>query len=233
MNVIISGASKGIGRAIALKFAQSGHHVAVCSRNSSNLDTIKHEIQQIRPDIHCIAQVADISVKEDIERFADECISNFGTIDVVVNNGGIYLPGKVTDEPTGKLEKLIETNLYSAYHLTRAVLPHMKNSKKPHIFNICSVASLFAYPDGGSYSISKFALLGFSKVLREELKSQGIKVTALLPGATWSDSWAGVDLPYERLMDANDIADLLYATYQLGPSAVVEELIIRPMEGDL
>jgi short-subunit dehydrogenase len=76
-------------------------------------------------------------------------------------------------------------------------------------------------------------LLGFSKVLREELKAKGIKVTAVLPGATWSDSWAGIDLPFERLMEANDIADLVWNTYQLGPSAVVEEIIIRPLEGDL
>ncbi len=90
-----------------------------------------------------------------------------------------------------------------------------------------------AYPNGGSYSISKFALLGFSKVLREELKSSGIKVTAVMPGATWSDSWSGAELPYERLMEAEDIAESILSIYKLGPSAVVEEIILRPQLGDL
>jgi len=109
----------------------------------------------------------------------------------------------------------------------------MISEKKGHIFNICSVASITAYPNGGSYSISKFALLGMSKVLREELKASGIKVTAVLPGATWSASWAGVDLPEERLMKASDIADSIYAASLLSPAAVIEEIIIRPQLGDL
>ena len=101
---------------------------------------------------------------------------------------------------------MMETNVYSAYYLTKHLLTAMKAKQKGHIINICSIASKIAYPNGGSYSISKFALLGFSKVLREELKSEGIKVTAILPGATWSDSWKGTTLPPERLMEAKDIA---------------------------
>jgi short-subunit dehydrogenase len=92
---------------------------------------------------------------------------------------------------------------------------------------------LKAYPMGGSYSIAKFALLGFSKVLREELKPKGIKVTAIMPGATWSDSWQGVDLPYERLMQPSDIAQMVWSASQLSPAAVVEDIIIRPLLGDL
>jgi short-subunit dehydrogenase len=128
---------------------------------------------------------------------------------------------------------MMNTNLYSAYHLTRAIVPFMTSSTKAHIFNMCSIASTTAYPNGGSYSISKFALLGYTKVLRQELKEKAIKVTAIMPGATWSDSWAGVDLPHERLMEAVDIADSVWSAYQLGKSAVVEEIVIRPQLGDL
>jgi NADP-dependent 3-hydroxy acid dehydrogenase YdfG len=123
--------------------------------------------------------------------------------------------------------------LYSAYYLTRALLPMMLPRRDGHIFNMCSIASIMAYPNGGSYTISKFALLGFSKVLREEMKTKGIKVTAILPGATWSDSWAGADYPPERLMQADDIAKTIWAAYNLSDSAVVEELVIRPQLGDL
>ncbi len=233
MNVVISGASKGIGKAIALKFIKEGHYVAICGRNAESLDSFKLEANHINASAKVITFKADMSIRKDVSSFAESCIAEFGTIDILINNAGVFHPGKVTEEEDGKLEKMIETNLYSAYHLTRGIMPHMKQSIKPHIFNICSIASKIAYPNGGSYSISKFALLGFSKVLREELKDKGIKVTAVLPGATWSDSWAGVDLPFERLMEANDIADVVYNTYQLGPSAVVEEIIIRPLEGDL
>lgn len=233
MNVVISGASKGIGKAIALKFIKEGHYVAICGRNAESLDSFKLEANHINASAKVITFKADMSIRKDVSGFAESCIAEFGTIDILINNAGVFHPGKVTEEEDGKLEKMIETNLYSAYHLTRGIMPHMKHSIKPHIFNICSIASKIAYPNGGSYSISKFALLGFSKVLREELKDKGIKVTAVLPGATWSDSWAGVDLPFERLMEANDIADVVFNTYQLGPSAVVEEIIIRPLEGDL
>ena len=98
---------------------------------------------------------------------------------------------------------------------------------------MCSIASQIAYPNGGSYSISKFALLGFSKVLREEMKNKGVKVTSILPGATWSNSWAGVDLPESRLMQATDIANATWSATTMSPSAVVEEIILRPQLGDL
>jgi short-subunit dehydrogenase len=98
---------------------------------------------------------------------------------------------------------------------------------------MCSIASIMAYPNGGSYTISKFALLGFSKCLREEMKTKGIKVTAILPGATWSDSWRGADFPEKRLMEAIDIAKAVWSCYNMSDSAVVEELLIRPQLGDL
>ena len=233
MNVIITGASKGIGKAIALKFISEGHSVAICARTKNHLDAFEDEAKLINPNINILTEAIDISKIDEVSLFAKSCINTFKNIDVLVNNGGIFIPGKITEEEPGKLQKLIETNLYSAYHLTREILPYMKNSTKPHIFNICSIASFMAYPDGGSYSISKFAMLGFSKVLREELKQSGIKVTSIMPGATWSDSWAGANLPYDRIMEAKDIADTLWSAYQLGPSAVVEEIIIRPLLGDL
>ena len=98
---------------------------------------------------------------------------------------------------------------------------------------MCSIASIKAYPNGASYAMTKFALLGFSKVLREELKQHGIRVTAVMPGATLTDSWAGVDLPKDRFMTAEDVADIVYGTYALSPRSVVEEIIIRPQLGDI
>ena len=108
------------------------------------------------------------------------------------------LRGAIHEEPDGHLETMINTNLYSAYHLTRGVLPGMMHDRIGHIFNICSIASIMPYANGGSYSISKYAMLGMTKVLREEMKSHGIRVTAVMPGATYTASWEGVDLPESR-----------------------------------
>jgi short-subunit dehydrogenase len=131
------------------------------------------------------------------------------------------------------LEKLIEVNLYSAYHLTRTLLPSMMTQKRGHIFNICSIASLNAYENGGSYSISKFALAGFSKNLREEMKPFGIRVTAVYPGAAYTDSWASTGIDRTRFMEAEDIAEMVIASSRLSHQACVEDIILRPQAGDI
>jgi len=109
----------------------------------------------------------------------------------------------------------------------------MMKAKSGHIFNMCSIASLAAYSNGGSYSISKFALLGFSKNLREELKSYNIKVTAVLPGAVYTDSWSGTGVSPERIMEADDVASMVHAATLLSPQACVEDIIMRPQLGDV
>jgi short-subunit dehydrogenase len=121
----------------------------------------------------------------------------------------------------------------SAYTLTRALLPEMVAARAGHIINMCSTASITAYTNGGSYCITKFALLGFSRVLREELKHHNIRVTQVLPGATLTASWEGVDLPAERFIDAGGLAELIFAIVQARPGTVVEELLVRPQLGDI
>jgi len=233
MNVIITGATKGIGRAITEIFAAEGFNLFICSRTQADLDLLATELTSKYTNIQVHVKTADISKKAEVLTFADFIASHTDKIDILINNAGVFKPGKITEEEDNMLESQIETNLYSAYHLTRAVLPLIRNNGKGHIFNMCSVASIMAYPNGGSYSISKFAMLGFSKVLREELKHTHIKVTALLPGITWSHAWAGADLPQDRLMQPADIAKTILAAYHLSDSAVVEEIILRPQLGEL
>jgi NADP-dependent 3-hydroxy acid dehydrogenase YdfG len=109
----------------------------------------------------------------------------------------------------------------------------MIERKKGHIFNLCSTASITAYTNGGAYCVSKFALYGMTKVLREELKPHGIRVTAILPGATLTASWEGVDLPPERFIQATDVAKMIWSAYNLSPGAVIEEILMRPQLGDI
>jgi short-subunit dehydrogenase len=178
-------------------------------------------------------RAVDMSVKTEVQQMGNWVIEQGIVPDVIVNNAGNFIPGSVCSEEENVLEQMIAVNLYSAYHFTRTVLPKMIEAKKGHIFNMCSIASLHAYANGGSYSISKFALLGFSKNLREEMKPYGIKVTAVCPGATMSNSWDGVAIDPNRIMESKDIAEMIFAASKLSPMAVVEDIILRPQLGDL
>lgn len=231
MNIMVTGASKGIGRAIANIFASYGHHLILCSRNEVTLYNTMSELSTQHPSITIKAKAFDLSKQA---REAGNWILDAGIIpDVLVNNAGLFEPGSVHNEPEGLLQHQIETNLYSAYHLTRTLLPQMMQRKSGHIFNICSIAGLKPYTNGGAYSISKFAMDGFSKNLREELKEHSIKVTTVYPGAVLTDAWGGFDNSNHRIMEAGDVAQMVYAATQLSMGACVEEIVMRPQLGDL
>jgi len=171
--------------------------------------------------------------KHQVDAFASFIRQLDQPVDVLINNAGYFIPGSIATEKDGALEDMMNANLYSAYHMTRALVDQMIARKSGHIFNMCSIASIKAYANGGSYAITKFALLGFSKCLREELKPVGIRVTSILPGATRTASWEGVDLPDERFMRVEDVAETVYGAYSLSQRSVVEEIIIRPQLGDI
>ena len=232
MNVVITGASKGLGKAIAEKYAEAGHHLIICARSEDTLFTAKQELLQKNSNCKVEMMTIDLSKKENIAEFGKYCLM-FGAPDILVNNAGSFLPGSIYEEKEGTLEKMMESNLYSAYYLTKFLLPKMMEAKSGHIFNMCSTASIEAYTDGGSYSLRKFALLGFTKNLREEMKPFNIKVTAIIPGAVYTDSWSGTDVKPERIMKPEDIASMIYGASMLSPQACVEEILFRPQSGDL
>ena len=230
---IITGATQGIGKAIAENLLKQGYSIAICARNKVKLAELEQLWNEQYPAASIIAYNADLSNKEEATAFADTVLTNFPEINILVNNAGMYLPGNIADEEDGMLEKMMGINLYSAYHLSRKIIPVMKSGKQGHIFNLCSIASLRAYPNGGSYSISKYALLGFSENLREELKDYNIKVTAICPGATYTPSWEGTGIGPERIMEAADVASMLWSACQLSPQANVETIVMRPVKGDI
>lgn len=233
MNVFVTGASRGLGKAIAEKFASKGHNIYLCSRSETGLYKVVQEMMTYYPDVIVKANPFDLSLKEQAQAFGKWILGLGISVDILVNNAGYFIPGSVYNEPDGALEQLMAINLYSAYHVTRLVLPKMMEQKSGHIFNMCSIASLKAYNNGGAYSISKHALAGFSRNLREEMKPYGIKVTAVYPGAVYTDSWAGSGIDSKRIMESNDVAELVFSASQLSPQACVEDIIIRPQLGDL
>lgn len=233
MNVVITGASRGLGKAIAEIFAENGHSLLLCSRNEATLLQTRNALASRFPALQILAKAADLSRPAEADAFGKWVIESGYEVDVLVNNAGSFIPGDITTESEGALEEMMAVNLFSAYHLTRKLLPAMIARKQGHIFNMCSIASLQAYPGGGAYSISKFALLGFSKNLRLSLRDKAIKVTTVMPGATYTDSWRGSGVDPKRIMEASDIAKMVFAASQLSAQACVEEITLRPQLGDL
>jgi short-subunit dehydrogenase len=233
MNIVITGASKGIGKALAEKFASNGYSLFLCARHLDELSATSDAIQQMFPAVKVNFKPCDVSKKDQLKEFASWIKSETSEVDVLVNNAGSFVPGHVYEEEDGVIEFLMETNLYSAYYLTKYLLPGMMDRKSGHIFNICSIASLKAYKHGGSYSITKYALAGLSANLRDEMKKYGIKVTSVFPGAAYTGSWDQSGINPDRIMKAEDIADMIFAASNLSPQACVEEIVIRPQLGDL
>ena len=230
--VLITGASRGIGNAVAEIFASNGHHLFLSSRNEVALYKALEELQTKYPSISIRAKAFDLANKEKAKELGKWCLQ-YAVPDIIVNNAGLFEPGSVFNEPEDVFENQMAVNVGSAYHLTRTLLPKMMERKSGHIFNLCSIASLHAYKNGGSYSISKFAIYGFSKNLREEMKPYHIKVTSVHPGAVMTDSWEGYDNSTKRIMEAEDIAKMIFVCTKLSPAACVEEIVIRPQLGDL
>ncbi|MEP7257355.1 MAG: SDR family oxidoreductase [Flavitalea sp.] len=233
MTIIITGASKGIGRAIAEKFAANGYSLFLCARNKENLVSVKEELLRKYPFIHVHTKTCDVAVKEDLKIFAEWILATASSIDVLINNAGRFVDGGAYDGEGIVLEEMMQSNVYSAYYLSRFLLPKMIGQKKGHVFNICSIASLGAYPSGGAYGITKYALAGFSANLREEMKPHNIKVTSVFPGAVYTPSWDGSGIAPDRIMKAEDIAEMIYTSAHLSAQACVEDIVIRPQLGDL
>jgi short-subunit dehydrogenase len=231
--ILVTGCTKGIGLAIVYQFAAKGFHVIGCSRNQDALNDLQNRLSIQFPTQQFYFRACDVSDQQEVSIFASAVLSNFSQIDILIHNAGVFMPGTVLGEPDGAFETQINTNLASAYYLSRAIVPMMVKNKTGHVFTICSTASIKAYPNGGSYCMSKFALYGMTQVLREELKSTGVKVTAVLPGPTYTNSWNGTELPINRFMPADDIAKMIVAASELSESSTVEEILIRPQLGDI
>jgi len=233
MNVVITGASRGLGFSMAEAFAAEGNDLYLTSRNEVKLYHALESLQSRFPDRLIKAMPFDLGSRQGAMDFGNWVLSQKVETDILINNAGSFEPGNLYNEPDGQMENMLNTNFMSAYYITRLLLPSMIKRKSGHIFNISSIAALQAYPNGGSYSVSKFALSGFSKNLRDELRPYSIKVTCIYSGAVYTDSWAGSGVKPGRIMKPADISDTIVQISKLSHQALVEELVIRPLAGDL
>lgn len=228
MNAVITGATRGIGKAIAIRLAEHGYNLAICSRNSLELERFEKELQYTGAKI--LTWQADCSIKEEVYAFCDVVNAQMGKVDVLVNNAGMYLPGSLLDEADDQLEKQMNLNLNAAYYLSKYFGKMMREQQSGHIFNICSVASKAVVENGGSYSVTKSALLSLNDVLRQELSKYNVKVSAILPGSTLTSSWEGTNIPAERFVQPEDIASALYTILNLSKGVNVDEIVLKPLQ---
>ncbi|MBM3402602.1 MAG: SDR family NAD(P)-dependent oxidoreductase [Bacteroidetes bacterium] len=231
MNAIVTGATKGMGRAIVMQLAANNYNIIFCARDDEQVQLLLNELKNKYPNLQFFGIQADLEHHSDLTKFAEFAEESLEHVDVLINNAGLYIPSQLMNEEAGILERQIKVNLFAPHFLCKFFASKMVERGCGHIFNICSVASLEPVSRAGSYSISKIAFYGLTKVLREELRPAGIKVTAVLPGSTLTDSWSGTNLPSEWFISSDDIAQSIINCLRMSAGANIDEIIIRPLYG--
>lgn len=227
-NAVITGATKGIGRAIALKLAQHGYNLAICARTGSDLISLQKELEPM--GVKVVAIVANCSIKADVHLLFEKVTSVFNTIEILVNNVGVFLPGSILDESDESFELQQQLNVNAAYYCAKYFGKRMREQRSGHLFNICSIASREVIENAGAYTVTKTALLSLNNVLRKELSSHNVKVTAILPGSTLTASWAGTTISADKFVQPEDIANALYAILNLSGGVNVDEIVLTPLK---
>jgi NAD(P)-dependent dehydrogenase (short-subunit alcohol dehydrogenase family) len=232
MVVVVTGASQGIGRAVAEAFATKDEaQVALVARTESKLERVAKQCRARGGE--ALVCPADVTDEEAVGAMAERVQSAWGTPDVVVNNAGAFVFSPLDELTVEGFRDQLEVNLTSAFAVTQAFLPEMRERGRGHLFYMASVASIMAYPGNAGYCAGKHGLRGLARVVREETKDEGVRVTTVLPGATRTPTWEGTDLPDERFMPPEDVARAVVDAYHLSDRTVLEELLLRPQEGDV
>ena len=233
MKLLITGGSRGIGKAIALESAKAGHDLLLVSRNPENLNKTHKEIQLISKS-NIQQFVCDVGKQNELKRLYKYCDDSSFLPDVLVLSAGIFFEDTtLIDSTDEQFEETMNVNFMSIHHIVKLYNNHLKKVKSSKIIIIGSTAAYETYPLGAIYGVAKWALRGYAINLRKELMKDYIGVTFISPGGTLTDLWEGEPLPENRLLDPSDIGKLVVSMLSLSNQAVVEELIVRPMLGDI
>jgi NAD(P)-dependent dehydrogenase (short-subunit alcohol dehydrogenase family) len=225
---VVTGASRGIGLAIAKALAERGAHVVMAARNRIPLEKAGKLLGN-----GVETAVADVTKPAEVETLFRRVAARHRSLDILINNAGVftYKPFEATTLADWRLN--IESNLTSIFLMTRAALPLLKKGRSPQIVNILSVSSRTAFAKCSAYTASKFGGLGLTRVLREELRAKGIRVTAILPGPTNSRMMKEFDFPVRReeILQPEDVADVVVAALTQPPRAAMDEVLLTPAKG--
>lgn len=215
-NALITGAGKGIGKAVAIALAKEGVNIVLIARTQADIDEVAQEISTY--GVKTLALTADVADINSVNLAIEKAIASFQTIDILINNAGIAAFGKFLELEPSEWERIIQVNLMGVYYVTRAILPNMIERQTGDIINISSTAGLNGNALTSAYSASKFALLGLTDSLMQEMRKHNIRVTALTPSTVATDMAKELNLTDgnpEKVMQAEDIAELLIAQLKL------------------
>ncbi len=231
--VWVTGASRGIGREVAKQFAMIGCRVCVSARSAGELASLVKEI--ISKGGSAYAFPCDIVRPASVSRTAARIVARVGSVEVLVNNAGVTVFKSFLATTPAEFEHIIATNLLGQISAITSVLPPMIRKREGWIINILSTAARYTFEGAAAYTAAKAGLHGLSRVLREEMRPHGIKVTDVLPGPTVTPMWsAAARKKYaHRMMTAKSVAEAVLALYTLPVDAVPEELLLRPQLGDI
>lgn len=215
-NALITGAGKGIGKAIAIALAKEGVNVILVARTQTDVDQLAAEVNQF--GVKSLALSADVSDINSINTAVEKALAEFKTIDILINNAGIGAFGKFLELEPADWERIIQVNLMGTYYTTRAVIPQMIERQTGDIINISSTAGLNGNAVTSAYSASKFAVMGLTDSLMQEMRKHNIRVTALTPSTVATD--LAIDLKLtdgnpEKVMQSEDVAELIIAQLKL------------------
>jgi len=231
--VLITGASQGIGAALARVFAAEirGVRLALVARNRAKLEAVARSCRHQGARAEVFA--CDVSLEPAVTAMAAAVAAAFGPVDVLINNAGDFVSAPFLKTTVAEFDRMLAVNLRSVFLVTRAIAPAMARRGRGDIFNMSSIAGRQAFAGDAAYCAAKFGVAGLSQVLRLELKGRGVRVCCVYPGATISPSWKGSGVAPERMMPASDVARAFLDCYRLSRRTVVEELVLRPQAGDL
>jgi 3-oxoacyl-[acyl-carrier protein] reductase len=223
-NAIITGAGKGIGKAIAIALAQEGVNVGLLARTISDLESLAEELESMGVKVSIAA--VDVADMDAVNAAVLKVKNELGTIDILINNAGIASFGKFLELDPSRWEEIVKVNLFGAYYTARAVLPEMIEKQSGDIINISSTAGKNGAAVTSAYSASKFALIGMSESLMQEVRKHNIRVSTLLPSTVASDM--AIDLKLtdgnpEKVMQPEDLAELIIAQLKLNRRVFVKE----------
>lgn len=230
MNILITGGSRGIGKAIGKELNEAGHNLLLVSKNQNNLEKTKAEFKNKESQINIFA--CDLGIESEIEKLFEYSEKINFKPEVLVLDAGIFIEGSLTNSKSEDFYSTMNVDLYHIYHCVKKYIDTLRQQVTPKIILIGSTASLEAYPVGALYGVAKWSLKGYAINLRKELMKENIGVTLINPGGTLTDLWEGEELEPNRLLEPSDIGKLVNVLLTLSPQAVVEELTVRPMLGD-
>ena len=232
--ILVTGASQGIGAAIAKTFAQEvpGCRLALVARSGKNLASVARRCEKLGAGAVEIFS-CDVSDADAVELMAVAVAKYFGVPDVLINNAGVFRGAPFAETKVADFDQIVAVNLRSVFLVSRAFVPAMVKRGSGDIFNMSSIAGLGTYPNGAAYCAAKFGVTGLTKVMRMELKNKGVRVTAVYPGATFSPSWTSSGVSSERMMPADDVARAFVDVYRMSRRTVIEEIVLRPQCGDI